>query len=358
MNVSGHKVWERIGSGMTAASEGERRPATIYDVARKAGVSHETVSRVLRDNPAVKPKNRERVEAALLALHYRPNATAKALATRRSRRIGAMVYDLREAGPGQFVEGATEAAREAGYLLDIVSVRSVANGDVDTAVALLNQPDLAGVIAFTPTDQSRDALAKTTFRIPVFFETEGEDDVDSGVVSLNAVGVGLVVDHLVSLGHSRILHLAGPDGWVSARNRSRAYERGMIGHGLVPLPIVSSASWSAASGYEAARLIDGAGMPTAIIAGNDQIAVGLLLALHERGISVPEDVSVVGFDDIPESAFTIPRLTTVHIDFAQAGLRAVRSLVAQIEGDGGLAADDEVAVSARLVVRSSTATRS
>lgn len=339
---------------MTAASEGERRPATIYDVARLAGVSHETVSRVLRANAGVKQKNRERVEAALAELHYRPNATAKALATRRSRRLGAMVYDLVEAGPGQFVEGATEAAREAGYTLDIVSVRSVANGDVDAAIALLNQPDLAGIIAFTPTDQSRDALAKTAFRIPVFFETEPEDDPDTGSLSLNAVGVGLVVEHLVGLGHTRILHVAGPEGWVSSRNRLRAYERGMAAAGLEPLPVVASSSWSAASGYEAARLIERP-LPTAIVAGNDQIAMGLLLALHERGVSVPDDVSIVGFDDTAESGFTIPPLTTVHVDFAQAGVRAVRSLVREIDDELGVDASDEVAVSVRLIERSSTA---
>lgn len=341
---------------MTVANSGENRPSTIYDVAKKAGVSHETVSRVLRANAGVKPKNRERVEAALAELNYRPNATAKALATRRSRRLGAMVYDLVEAGPGQFVEGATEAAREAGYLLDIVSVRSVANGDVDAAIALLNQPDLAGIIAFTPTDQSRDALAKTSFRIPVFFETEPEDDPDTRGLSLNAVGAGLVVEHLVGLGHTRILHVAGPEGWVSARNRLRAYERGMRGAGLEPMPVIASSSWSAASGYEAARLIPDP-LPTAVVAGNDQIAMGLLLALHERGVSVPEDVSVVGFDDIAESAFTIPPLTTIHVDFAQAGLRAVRSLVREIEGGGSSDTSDEVAVSARLVMRASTAPR-
>jgi DNA-binding LacI/PurR family transcriptional regulator len=340
---------------VTAASSGGGRPATIYDVAKRAGVSHETVSRVLRGNIGVKPKNRERVEAALADLSYRPNATAKALATRRSRRLGAMVYDLVEAGPGQFVEGATEAAREAGYLLDIVSVRSVGNGDVEAAIALLNQPDLAGIIAFTPTDQSREALAKTTFRIPVFFETEPEDDLGAGAMSLNGRGVGLVVMHLVELGHTRILHVAGPEGWVSARNRLRAYERGMKAAGLEPLPVVTSGSWSAASGYEAASRIGDESLPTAIIAGNDQIAMGLLLALHERGVRVPDDVSVVGFDDVAESGFTIPPLTTVHIDFAQAGLRAVRSLVREIEDGFPSDVSDEVAVSVRLVERSSTA---
>ena len=330
------------------------RPATIYDVAKRAKVSHETVSRVLRGDPGVKEANRVRVSAALKALSYRPNVTAKALATRRSRRLGAMVYDLIEAGPSQFVEGATEAAREAGYLLDIVSVRSVAKGDVATAISLLNQPDLAGIIAFTPTDATRDAIAATKFRIPLFQETENEDAAESGDQSLNGIGVGLVIDHLVGLGHSRILHIAGPRDWVSARNRAHAYERGMRRHGLRVLPIIEGSSWSAAAGYEASSRIPYELQPTALLVANDQMALGILLALRERGISVPESISVVGFDDIPEAPFMIPPLTTVAVEFARAGRRAVRELVAQIEGltTGDVEADGEV--SAHLVVRSSS----
>jgi LacI family transcriptional regulator len=346
---------ELFGTGiMTVGRPGDARPATIYDVAKQAQVSHETVSRVLRGDPGVKEKNRERVSAALEALSYRPNITAKALATRRSRRLGAMVYDLIEAGPSQFVEGATEAAREAGYLLDIVSVRSVTDGDVATAISLLNQPDLAGIIAFTPTDATRDAVAATTFRIPVFQETEGEDADDPGEQSLNSVGVGLMVDHLVELGHSRILHIAGPRDWVSARNRAHAYERAMHRHGLQVLPRVEGASWSAASGYDAAHRVPPDVRPTALLVANDQMALGALLALHEQGISVPRDMSVVGFDDIPEAPFVIPPLTTVRVDFAQAGHRAVRDLVAQIEGQSTAGVDGGADVSVRLVIRSSS----
>jgi DNA-binding LacI/PurR family transcriptional regulator len=339
---------------MTSGSPRSERPATIYDVAKRAKVSHETVSRVLRGEPGVKEANRVRVTAALKALNYRPNVTAKALATRRSRRLGAMVYDLMEAGPSQFVEGATEEARSTGYLLDIVSVRSVANGDVATAIALLNQPDLAGIIAFTPTDATREAVAKTSFRIPLFQETEAEDAENPAAQSLNSLGVGLAVDHLVSLGHSRILHVAGPQDWVSARNRLHAYERSMIGHGLATLPVVTASGWSAAAGYAATHLIPDGVEPTALLVGNDQMAIGALLALHEMGLTVPGDVSVVGFDDIAEAPFSIPPLTTVRVDFASAGKRAVRELVAQIEGAPVSPVSERTEVSAHLIVRASS----
>ena len=328
------------------------RAATIYDVARRAQVSHETVSRVLRGNPAVKAKNRERVQQALTELNYRPNATARALATSRSRRIGAMVYDLIESGPSQFIEGATEAARAAGYLLDIVSINTRDDRSVMSAIELLNQPDLAGLIAVTPTDHAREAVASTNFRIPVFQESEAEDAPQASSVSLNTIGAELAVRHLLELGHRNIVHIAGPAGWVSARNRSHAYERTMRAAGLNPV-IVESPDWAAASGHALATDMSLDGV-TAILAANDQMAVGTLLALHDRGVSVPDDVSVAGFDDIPESMFLVPPLTTVRLQFEQAGRRAVLALLAEIEGTDRPDEAGAGSVLAELVVRRST----
>ena len=340
-------------SAVTSDPSASPRAATIYDVARRAQVSHETVSRVLRGNPAVKEKNRERVQRALSELNYRPNTTARALATSRSRRIGAMVYDLIESGPSQFVEGATEAARAAGYLLDIVSINTRDDRSVMSAIDLLNQPDLAGLIAVTPTDHAREAVASTNFRIPVFQESEAEDAPHATSVSLNTIGTELAVRHLLDLGHRRIVHIAGPAGWVSARNRAHAYERTMRSADLEP-EIIESSDWSAASGHALASVMPLRGV-TAILAANDQIAIGTLLALHDRGIGVPDDISVAGFDDIPESKFVIPPLTTVRLQFEQAGRRAVLCLLAEIEGTEVPAEASRGSVLAELVVRRSTA---
>ena len=328
------------------------RPATIYDVARRAQVSHETVARVLRGNPSVKKGNRERVEAALAELDYRPNAAARSLATRRPKRLGALVYNLRETGPSQFIDGATSAAREAGYLLDIVSIGSGSTTELAAAVDLINQSDLAGVIAFAPTDVSRSAIESADFRVPVFFESEPEQLGDE--TSLNTVGINLIVEHLAGLGHVRIAHVAGPSGWMSARHRRRAYGIAMERHGLAPMDVIEAADWSAASGHRIAdQLLDGE-RPTAVVAANDQVAFGLLSALHDRGLRVPADMSVVGFDDIPESAFSIPPLTTVHIDLVEIGRRAVENLLS-LTGDDAAVVDPTPPGSAHLVVRRSTA---
>jgi DNA-binding LacI/PurR family transcriptional regulator len=330
------------------------RRATIYDVAREAQVSHETVSRVLKGNPSVKPQNRRRVQEALASLNYRPNAAARALATRRSHRIGAMVYDLVEAGPSQFIKGASSAALEAGYLLDIVSMDSVGADAVENAVELLGQSELAGIIAITPTDRMREIVENTPFLVPLFQEIEPDISEPGALPSLNATGEELVVDHLVQLGHRRILHIGGPHDWVSARNRALAYGRAMLKHSLEPLPVIEGDDWSAASGYAAAQQIPLDDDITALVVGNDQMALGVLLLLHERGVAVPGHMSVVGFDNIRESAFTIPPLTTVSLDFQESGRRAVRALLSKIDGTAlpPEAAEDDSR--AYLVVRASS----
>jgi DNA-binding LacI/PurR family transcriptional regulator len=346
---------ERRAVSTDFSTSGTTRPATIYDVARLAQVSHQTVSRYLKGHPGIKAENRQRVQDALAALNYRPNATARALATNRSRRIGAMVYDLIESGPAQFIKGAGEAAREAGYLLDIVSVGTAEGDVVVEAIELLNQPDLAGVIALTPTDRMRAALESTAFQVPLFLETESEDSASgrTGTArTLNSQGAELLVDHLVRLGHRRILHIAGPQEWVSARNRAHAYEQAMRDRGLEPLPAIEG-DWSAASGYAATQRMPLDAGVTALLVANDQMALGALWALRERQIEVPAAVSVVGFDDIPESAFFSPPLTTLRLNFDWQGRHAVRMLVAEIEGRA--APDEPVTLGASVVPRASTA---
>jgi DNA-binding LacI/PurR family transcriptional regulator len=327
-----------------------KRPATIYDVARRAQVSHQTVSRFLKGYTRIKPDSRLRVEQALRELDYRPNASARALATNRSRRIGAIVYGLTESGPRAFIEGASDAARREGYVLDIVSVHSVEDGAVAAALEILNQPDLAGVVALTPTDPVFDAVNAARFQVPIWIEAESEDEPDGPVRTLNAIGAERSVEHLVGLGHRSITHLAGPLAWVSARNRARAYTVAMARHGLRPT-VLTDGDWSARSGYEQVAQMD-VSTTTALIVANDQMALGALRALYERGFAVPADLSVVGFDDIPEAQYTIPPLTTVRIDFEQQGRTAIASLIAQIEGSTASPAPSTG--DARLILRASS----
>jgi DNA-binding LacI/PurR family transcriptional regulator len=328
---------------------GSGRAPTLYDVAREAGVSHQTVSRLLKGE-GIRPGNRERIESAIAALDYRPNPTARALATNSSRRIGALVYELQELGPSRITQGAADAARRAGYLLDIVTLDPGNDRAIREAIDLLDQRQLAGILALAPTERVGRALREVEYRIPVHIASEPLDDGTTSPETLNARGTVLALQHLVDLGHQRIIHIAGPLEWISARNRAAAYARFLAEHGLPAFEAIPG-DWTAASGYAAARSIPVDSGVTALVVANDQMAIGALRALHEAGRRVPEDVSVVGFDNVPESGFTIPPLTTVDQSYAAHGAVALDRLIDAIEG-GEPRVPDEPEL--RLVVRSST----
>lgn len=305
------------------------RPATIYDVAKAAGVSHQTVSKVLRGLGGMRPETRERVEQELRRLNYRPNVGARALARSQQKRIGVVGYETFESSTSKVLRGISEVAEEAGYLLEIVTVDPL--GDVDGiagALERINATDIAGVLATSPTSNVREALARVRFRMPVFLDVNGDQETSPDGVH-RSVAAGLVMDHLIGLGHERIAFVGGPRGWDSAGNRETVYRERMPG----PPRVLGHGDWSSASGYDVMAAGD-IGDATAIFVANDRMALGVLRALSERGARVPGDVSVVGIDDIPEAAFFSPPLSTVRIDFTRAGHVAARSLLTLIERPG------------------------
>ncbi|WP_437773599.1 LacI family DNA-binding transcriptional regulator [Arthrobacter sp. KNU40] len=308
----------------------ERKAATIYDVAALARVSHQSVSRLLKGEK-VSEDTRVRVEAALEELNYRPNIAARSLATRRTNRIGALMYDMSQMGPLQLMTGAGAAARKAGYVLDIVSLDPSDDRSIQEAIRLVNQQDIAGILAFAPTNSMLRMLREATFRVPIYLEPESENDVterpDVGIIAADQA-----IQHLLTQGHRQIVHISGPLDWPSARSRAAAYSRGIREAGGKPFDYFEG-DWSAASGYERTREIL-ASVPgvTAIFAANDQMALGALHALAELGIPVPEAVSVVGMDDAPDSRFYNPSLSTVPLNFQAQGQYAFEGLLARIEG--------------------------
>jgi DNA-binding LacI/PurR family transcriptional regulator len=307
------------------------RVATIYDVARLAGVSHQTVSRVLNGEAGIRPATRERVEATIESLGYRRNPAAVSLASRRSHRIGALVSGLLEGGPSKFIDGASTAARDAGFALDIVSLTVGDDQVVSEAVLLLEQQDLAGILAFSPSDRVRDLLMGMQFRVPVVVSTAPEDDTAAdGRQAGNATATRLALEHLFSLDHRQVVMVSGPREWASAAMRTAAYQTTMIEHGLAALPVIEG-DWTARSGYEAGWRIPLDTGVTAVLVANDQMALGVLRALSERGVRVPEQMSVVGFDDIPESGYYQPPLTTVRLDFTGYGRESITTLLRTIE---------------------------
>lgn len=305
------------------------KPATIYDVAQAAGVSHQTVSRFLKGFEGIRPETREKVVRALDELGYRPNLTARSLKSGRSHRIGALTHDLSQVGPSRVAEGASAAAREAGYVLDLISLDVRNPRAIEESLELLTQHDLAGVLALSNTDEMTRAFETTEFRVPAYIHTESDDAISGHPSDLAGVGIAALISHLAELGHRSLLHISGPRNWAASRNRVHAYEAGIARHGLRSAGVLVG-DWSARAGYEAIANL--AELPaTAIVAANDQTALGVMLALKERGLRIPADVSVVGIDDIPEAAYFDPPLTTVRIDFDSRGRQTLFTLLAQIE---------------------------
>lgn len=333
-----------LGHDVNAAGE---RPATIYDVAREAGVSHQTVARFL-NGEKLKPLNHERVGRALAELDYRPNDAARNLATNRSLRVGALASDLHERGPQVQVNGAVEAARESGYVLDIISVQDQDPVSLANAVKTLSRMRMAGLIVVAPSDAMLEHIKRAKITCPVEFEIDEE--------RINLHPYLPLMDHLIALGHRRFVHLAGPAGWRSARGRTAAYRLGIEEHGLVNVG-EAAGDWTARSGYAAlAELDDRVGLRrsgvTAVASANDSMALGAIYWLTEHGFDVPGDVSVVGFDGVPDGEFFHPPLTSVWMDGGALGRNVFNRLLARIDPSFTAPPSQE---SHRLVVRASAA---
>jgi len=326
--------------------------ATIYDVAERAGVSHQTVSRYLAGFEGIRPATRERVATALKELDYRPNLAARSLATNKSHRVAVLTGDLTSAGPSQTVQGVAIAAREAGYVVDIISFDVDKPASLADAFDLIRHQDLAGVVALAISDQMRSSIEKVAVEAPMLLDT-GPADLPGPVgTSFNAYGSQLVVEHLIDLGHREIVHITGAVDYYAAQSRRESFARVVRQHGLREHPVLEG-DWSARSGYRAVSEGRIDERVTAIVCGNDQMALGALRALDEAGLRCPVDVSVTGFDDVPEAEFYTPSLTTVRIDFARQGTYLFNALMARIRGDE--VPDSAQFMEPMLILRASTA---
>ncbi|TDL45238.1 LacI family DNA-binding transcriptional regulator [Microbacterium oleivorans] len=300
------------------------KPATIYDVAEAAGVSHQTVSRYLAGYEGIRPTTRERVERAIYQLEYRPNLSARGLKLGRSHIIAALTHELGQVGPARVAEGAAAAAREAGYVLDLITLDVYNPQAIEESLRLLNQQTLAGVLALSSTDEMNRVFAGADFAVPLHVHSEPDDA--SGAYD---TGLATLIAHLAALGHRRIVHIAGAANWPASRNRSRAVAASAAANGVEVVAELRG-DWSAASAHAAVAALERLPSASAFVASNDQMALGVMLALKERGLRVPEDVSVAGVDDIPEAAFFDPPLTTLRVDFAARGRQIVADMLARI----------------------------
>ncbi|GAA3233090.1 LacI family DNA-binding transcriptional regulator [Dactylosporangium siamense] len=323
------------------------------DVARLAGVSHQTVSRVLNEHVRVAPETRARVLAAIHTLDYRPNTLARALVTGRSGALGVVSFDTTLYGPASTLQGIERAAHEAGYFLSIATTRESSERSLSDAIERLRRQSVEGIVVITPEASAVRALQRLP-DLPIV-AVEGMPDVAAPIVTVDQVaGAAAATRHLLDLGHPTVWHISGPPDWFEARGRERGWRTALREAGVpVNPPLVGD--WSARSGYLHGRVIAQVPHLSAVFAANDQMALGLLRALREAGRDVPGDVSVIGFDDIPEATFFAPPLTTVRQDFAEVGRRSLGLLLAQLDGAPRQA--QAVVVPVELVVRDSTAPR-
>ncbi|NCT91674.1 LacI family DNA-binding transcriptional regulator [Cellulomonas sp. APG4] len=305
----------------------------MSDVAAVAGVSHQTVSRVLNDHPSVRPETRRRVLDAIAQLGYRRNTAARALVTRRTGTIGVVTSGSALFGPTSTLIAVEEAARDASYF---VSVATVARWEVEAVRRALEHfmsQGVEGVVAIASHDDAVAAVQDFASPVPVVMV--GPADLPGPVHSVavdQVAGARLATRHLLDLGHASVLHLAGPVDWLDARSRVAGWEAELRAAGIEPGAPVAG-DWSAGRGYEVGRELVASGLPSAVFAANDQLALGLLRAFAEAGVRVPDDVSVVGFDDVDGSSNFYPPLTTVRQEFRTLGARCLATLLAAIEGE-------------------------
>jgi DNA-binding LacI/PurR family transcriptional regulator len=300
--------------------------ATIYDVAKAAGVSHQTVSRYLRGSVQVRPETGERVQQALDALGYTVNSAARYLRTQRVNRLGVLAHRLDLSGPVRLLNGLTDAARERGYLLDIVAVDGNDRVDVVRGLDLILKQQVAGVLAVAQSSIVLEAVAERAPDLPM-----SSDVTVEGESPLNETAGSIAAQHLAALGHQRLAYIAGPSTWPSARHRRAGFADAARARGCT-IVWEGEGDWSAHSAYELARAIPFAELGiTAVGVANDSMALALIAALHDRGLHVPADVSVIGTDDSPESRYLRPALSTVDVRQEDEGEHMLVSLVARIE---------------------------
>ncbi len=327
---------------------------TIYDVAREAGVSYSTVSRTLTGFEFVKPSTREKVLRAAEKLGYVPNQQARSLAGGRSNLIGVLVPGLSDGYVGEILRGVDEALAESNYNLILYTTHRY-QGKESTYAATIMNSGVDGLLLVVPLISTPylEVLYKQDFPYVVIDQTD-KTQKGSVVSGTNWQGAYEATQYLIELGHHRIGFIAGLAGLNSATERLAGYAAALSDHGI-PLDeaLIADGSFKEQVGYTAAeKLLSLPDIPTAIFAANDLSAFGALEAIRQHGLSVPDDISLVGFDDVPQASMIYPKLTTVRQPLAQMGREAVNILLHQIEKPQ---AQQQVTLATEFIIRDSCA---
>lgn len=327
---------------------------TLRDIARQTGVSYQTVSRVINNHPYVSEDTRQRVQEAIAEMGYRPNKAARSLAGRRSFTLALVAVQMEYFGPLQTLVYIERAARGAGYDLIFTHAADMTRAHLAAALDSLLHWQVDGIVLLKPVEGIgyEEALA-LCHGVPLV-QVGGETDPAIPSVRVDqAHGMRLATEHLIGLGHREIGFLAGPPAWFDAAERQASWAAALAAAGLSAQRLAHG-DWSAESGYAAARrLLAEAGELTALVTANDQMALGALTALREAGRRVPEDVSLVGYDDLPESRWFAPPLTTIRQDFETLGRLGVAYLLERLNDPD--TPHEQRLIPPQLVVRASTA---
>lgn len=325
------------------------RSVVMSDVAREAGVSQQTVSRVLHDHPSVRPETRARVNDAIERLGYRPNLAARSLAAGRSRTVGVLLMSQLSHGTAATFAAIADSARQEGYQLVVASAQDDSSGSVLKALDDLAGYRVAASIILARRMTALDELGSRPLQHPrILLAGQGGIDGAATVAIDQTAGAVAATEHLVRTGRSRLVHVTGDLSSADAIARRDAFLRTCAELGAEGV-VVDSGGWSAEAGVRAGAEALGAS-PDGVFAANDDLALGVMRALHDAGYRVPEHVGLVGFDDVPTSRMLVPALTTVVQDFQALGRAVMAQVIAVADGEE----PRDVLLPARLVIREST----
>ncbi|MCK2023684.1 MULTISPECIES: LacI family DNA-binding transcriptional regulator [Microbacterium] len=332
-------------------SAGRVRPPTMADVAALAGVSPQTVSRVLRDHPNVSEVTRLQVENAVESTGYRRTGLARALVTGRSMTIGVLTHESDQYAASSIMLGIHRAARARGYFVSSAGTTSVSAAAIAGGIGRLRDQGVDALVIAVPI-WDEPALAKAVHGIPTAV-IDADTSAADVVVDLDQEAAGrLATQHLIDLGHETVWHIAGPANWKDASGRTQGWAAALAEAGKTAPPVLNG-DWTPASGYQLGLVLGRVADATAVFVSSDEMAIGVIHALRELGRDVPGDISVVAMDDIPVAQYLSPPLTTVRQPFERMGELAVERVIAELDGD----ADEQrnAHIAPELIVRGSTA---
>jgi DNA-binding LacI/PurR family transcriptional regulator len=327
------------------------KAVSMADVARAAGVSQQTVSRVINGSTRIKPETRRRVQDPIDRLGYRPNPAAQALVRGRTSTIG-LISTPTSFGPTRIKRTIWQVAQSSELFVSAVTLSVLTRPSLDAAVEHLMRQLVEGIIVIAGQDEALDLARSRKVSVPIVIVKGDLSRAEWSVGVDQVTGARMATRHLLDLGHREIAHLGGPQHWSEARARHEGWRAEMFAAGLRP-PEPVFGDWSAEFGYTAGMRLATDRDVTAVFTANDQIAIGLLSALHQSGRTVPDDISIVGFDNQPEAAYLIPPLTTISQDFPAVGRQAIDTLLLAISASS---APDQNLIQPELIIRSSTST--